>query len=404
MQNISNNFSVNINNNRCVGFKGKTTPKAINNNLKQDSFESSVEKQKKKGLTKLQKWGIALGTTAALGVVAFYALRGRFNISKQLAEHIDFQEAKTIEEAIEFGKKHLGIKSYKGFGEKDLEVINWFNEGLVNTSNAMKGKLNGPNRIVYRSLGEIDTIAGVNRLGDFELNRDYFNSLDDLLNKAVAGYEKKLNKFDETQILSLKESLAKFKEGKISTLKDKLYLVRSLNYVDRQVNRGSIKKILEVMNDESARNVLIEKGIIQPDGKYKLFGTDILIDLTEDSLKGTDPHIREMITSELLSKSGYKFKYKEQTVFRTIYHELGHLQDSYTPYGKNTTGVQNFADKLKNWENKADFGTALEVSEYASTSPSEFVAEVFAELMSGNKLSDKVMELYAKYKGVIPKP
>ena len=158
------------------------------------------------------------------------------------------------------------------------------------------------------------------------------------------------------------------------------------------------------MNDESARNVLIEKGVIQPDGKYKLFGTDILIDLTEDSLKGTDPHIRMSIESELLSKSGYKFKYKEQTAFRTIYHELGHLQDLHTPYGKNTTGVQDFADKLKNWESKADLGTAIEVSDYASTSPSEFVAEVFAELMSGNKLSDNVMELYAKYQGVIPKP
>ena len=80
------------------------------------------------------------------------------------------------------------------------------------------------------------------------------------------------------------------------------------------------------------------------------------------------------------------------------------MQDTYTPYGKNITGKQSFADKLKNWENNADFGIALEVSDYASTSPSEFVAEVFAELMSGNKLSDEVMKLYAKYKGVIPKP
>lgn len=403
MQNISNNFSVNINNNRCVGFKGKTTPKAINNNLKQDSFESSVERQKKKGLTKLQKWGIALGTTATLGVVAFCALRGRFNISKQLAEHIDFQEAKTIEEAIEFGKKHLGIKSYKGFGEKDLEVINWFNEGLVNTSNAMKGKLNGPNRIVYRSFGEDYTIAAVNKIGDFDINKDYFDNLDDLLNKTISMYEKKLNKFDESKILSLRENVAKFKEGKISTLKDKLALLKNFAYINTQINQGPIKNILEIMKNEKARNLLVEKGVIQSDGKY-LLGNSYLIDLTEEGLKEVDPHLRSVIEADLLSRSEYKFNFKEQSPFRSIYHELGHLQDTYTPYGKNITGKQSFADKLKNWENNADFGIALEVSDYASTSPSEFVAEVFAELMSGNKLSDEVMKLYAKYKGVIPKP
>lgn len=403
MQNISNNFSVNINNNRCVGFKGKTTPKAINNNLKQDSFESSVERQKKKGLTKLQKWGIALGTTATLGVVAFCALRGRFNISKQLAEHIDFQEAKTIEEAIEFGKKHLGIKSYKGFGEKDLEVINWFNEGLVNTSNAMKGKLNGPNRIVYRSFGEDYTIAAVNKIGDFDINKDYFDNLDDLLNKTISMYEKKLNKFDESKILSLRENVAKFKEGKISTLKDKLALLKNFGYINTQINQGPIKNILEIMKNEKARNLLVEKGVIQSDGKY-LLGNSYLIDLTEEGLKEVDPHLRSVIEADLLSRSEYKFNFKEQSPFRSIYHELGHLQDTYTPYGKNITGKQSFADKLKNWENNADFGIALEVSDYASTSPSEFVAEVFAELMSGNKLSDEVMKLYAKYKGVIPKP
>ena len=403
MQNISNNFSVNINNNRCVGFKGKTTPKAINNNLKQDSFESSVERQKKKGLTKLQKWGIALGTTATLGVVAFCALRGRFNISKQLAEHIDFQEAKTIEEAIEFGKKHLGIKSYKGFGEKDLEVINWFNEGLVNTSNAMIGKLNGPNRIVYRSFGEDYTIAAVNKIGDFDINKDYFDNLDDLLNKTISMYEKKLNKFDESKILSLRENVAKFKEGKISTLKDKLALLKNFAYINTQINQGPIKNILEIMKNEKARNLLVEKGVIQSDGKY-LLGNSYLIDLTEEGLKEVDPHLRSVIEADLLSRSEYKFNFKEQSPFRSIYHELGHLQDTYTPYGKNITGKQSFADKLKNWENNADFGIALEVSDYASTSPSEFVAEVFAELMSGNKLSDEVMKLYAKYKGVIPKP
>ncbi len=403
MQNISSNFSVNKNNNHYVGFKGKSSPKIIDNNLKHDSFESSVKKQKEKSLTKLQKWGIALGTTATLGVVAFCALRGRFNISKQLAEHIDFKEAKSIEEAIEFGKKNLGIKSYKGFEEKDLEVINWFNQGLVETSNAMKGKLNGPNKIVYKSLGEKETIAAVNKIGTFEINKDYFSNLDDLLKDVISISEKHFDKFEDAQVLSLRESFANYKDGKLTSLKDKISLLNNIKFMRKQIEKGPINKILEIIQDEKARKILLEKGILQEDETYLLFG-QFPIKLTEEALRGVDPRSRDLLAKELFHESGYKMKFREQSPFRTIYHELGHLQDKFTPVGDNITGLQNFEQKIKNWGNKADFGTALEVSDYASTSPSEFVAEVFAELMSGNKLSDNVMELYAKYKGAIPHP
>ena len=47
---------------------------------------------------------------------------------------------------------------------------------------------------------------------------------------------------------------------------------------------------------------------------------------------------------------------------------------------------------------------ANRISSYASTSPLEFVAEVYSKLISkavngGEKLSDDVMKLYAEYKG-----
>ena len=43
--------------------------------------------------------------------------------------------------------------------------------------------------------------------------------------------------------------------------------------------------------------------------------------------------------------------------------------------------------------------TAGKVSWYAQTSIGEFVAEVYAKLVSGAKLPDDVMALYKKYNG-----
>lgn len=45
---------------------------------------------------------------------------------------------------------------------------------------------------------------------------------------------------------------------------------------------------------------------------------------------------------------------------------------------------------------------ATTISDYAKTNSHEFVAEVHAELMSGHKISDDVMEIYKKYGGSIP--
>lgn len=70
----------------------------------------------------------------------------------QLAENIEFIPAKTIKEAIEFGKKNLGIKKYKNFEEKDIEAINFLNEGFVNASNMMKGKIRLPKKFITMKL------------------------------------------------------------------------------------------------------------------------------------------------------------------------------------------------------------------------------------------------------------
>ena len=126
-----------------------TSQPKISNQPHTDVVELSAKQGLKNRLSNLstaQKIGIGGLIVAGLGALAYVLTRGRVGAVqvKQLAEHIDFKKAKTYEEAVEFGKKHLGIKQYEGFTAQDTEVINWINEGLVNVSNYQKGKLKMP--------------------------------------------------------------------------------------------------------------------------------------------------------------------------------------------------------------------------------------------------------------------
>lgn len=83
----------------------------------------------------------------------------------------------------------------------------------------------------------------------------------------------------------------------------------------------------------------------------------------------------------------------------TIDHEAGHAVNKL-PGSQVFTVLTDDIDK--------EFLALLsdiksEVSEYAQLSPDEFCAELFSGLMEGKRFSPKIMELYKRYNGVIPK-
>lgn len=139
--------------------------------------------------------------------------------------------------------------------------------------------------------------------------------------------------------------------------------------------------------------------------------------------------------------------------YKTIYHEMGHLQDFYknlpeihikqeNPFkgfwkdfkqsmktGKHKpdrAGVEEidnrwggttykgyekllkdepekfkklYPDLYEHLTNPEIQSTAGEISEYAQTSIGEFIADTYAWIVSGKKVPDKVMDLYKKYGG-----
>lgn len=178
--------------------KGATQPvKILNTKLTQPQNDVFVNSDKKSEKSQQQKYTGFGVTSLALATLAFFILKGKSSAVKQIAEHIDFKPAKTVEDAIAFGQKKLGIQSYVDFEKKDLEALNWANEGFVNVANKFKGKLRMPKFIHFTTseqLGE-NAFAGVitegKNAGKFFISKKFFSDPDKYMknafNRAVQG-------------------------------------------------------------------------------------------------------------------------------------------------------------------------------------------------------------------------
>ena len=374
--------------------------------LKHDSVEISAKPNKE--IPKKTKWGIFLGI-GAIGTAVLLILRGKFSKAVELAEHIEFKNATTFKEAIKFGKKHLGIKEYKNFIEQDLDIINWINKGLTQISNKFKGKTKIPKTIEYIE-AQIRTKAQVRRDDEFRykswlgINKNFITNIDRTLALFSLQNFDDFKFFDTKTITNFQKLLKKYKKDGLTNLEYKLKLLNELEIFQNEKSQSPAKLIQKIIKNPEAKQKLIDKGLLYGENhnKYKLFD-QFEIDLDKDLYTQTDPKFVEIIKRIFIKESGYKMKHREQSPYRTIFHEMGHLNNRVRSKNESLTGITTFDQKLNAWGgNKKNFGTAGSVSEYASTSPGEFIAEVFAELVSGNKLSDEVLELYKQLDGIIP--
>lgn len=382
---------------------------------KPDEFVNSNKKPKS---NKNLFLGIGAGLAAAgsIGAVIYLIMHGKVGKATQLAEHIDFKPAQTIEEAIQFGKDNLKIKKYKGFTENDLEVLNFINEGFTNVSNKLKGTIRLPKSIEYKDLKD-STLAQVGPFSkSFELNKNVFGDIDKTIKNVLKPLEESglikvsilennkikhsfLKAFDKDSIEPLILQIANYKCGNCKTLKEKVDLYNSLEVLLNTFNAGTkspFRIIKQLIENPAVKEACQKSGI----------STDL------EKIKTLSLAEQNQIVAQIFAKTGIKaslsFNIKDNSEFHTIYHELGHLQD-IQPRCFDTTDNHNFEyskypKELKKWvDNGADIQTANRVSEYASHGEGEFVAETFAKLMDGAKLPDDVIELYKRVKGpVIP--
>jgi len=360
-----------------------------------DSFESSnlnvnVEK------TSFKEIVSGLACLAAYSVLKLFDRKITEVQTKELEPNIEFKKAETYEEAVKFGKEHLGIQKYRGFSKKDVDAINWVNEGLVNVSNYQNGKLKIPDIISYKNMLDSDTSAYVIAQGDtfanvLHINKRHLKNIDSKIPEELKDSESAINLFSDKSMQRVNELIEKYKNNQMTDLKDKMELYHNL----RQINKRFAKlpyteSINKMLKTPELRQKLIDKGLMV-DGQLKLGKY-----LPTPKTGGMHTVAPKKVYEILSNATGFKFDYKPVGPFNTVYHEMGHLQ--YKNISKYGTGdVNSGKEMLDSWKNRNEFATALSVSEYAATCPSEFIAETFAAMVDGEELSDDVKLLFYKY-------
>ncbi len=115
----------------------------LNNKIQtpQNKIEEKINQFKTKVSPSIVTAGAVLTTVAAIGLLI---AKGKFKQAKQLAEHINFTEAKSMEDAAKFAKETLGVKLNIG---NNLDFANFLNESFVKLSNSMKGKIRLPQKV-----------------------------------------------------------------------------------------------------------------------------------------------------------------------------------------------------------------------------------------------------------------
>ncbi len=133
------------------------SPNAVDKTPQSDTVQLSTKNDK------LKKIGIgaaiAVGV-AGIGTAVYCLTKGKVGSKyvRQLAEHIEFKPATTMDEAVKFAKEQLGVTLKV---EDNLTAANFINELLTNVNNKMKGKSVLPRKIVFnRNLTSADSLEG----------------------------------------------------------------------------------------------------------------------------------------------------------------------------------------------------------------------------------------------------
>lgn len=312
-------------------------------------------------LSKNEKLGLGALALIGIGTAAYILSRGRVGSksAQQLAEHIDFKPAKTIEEAKEYAKDKLGVLI---IDDMSLDVMNYVNESLYRLKNKVpndfkikwiesKGIDGGYNP---DALAQLVAIKNKNIYG-INLSSDYIKNIDKILTEFIAG------EVDRQALVKINVKLQYndfFKKASISNEVSELankfrQNPSSLSFKEKVKLHMGLEDIAEEMD--------------------KLF-----IEHNGDISKVKD--VVNIISSP----------------FHPIIHEQGHILHRINVNNRfqkklDTTIYNEFKNKYSS--------IASRVSEYATESPAEFVAEVYAKTLEGAKFDNDVLSLYAKYGG-----
>ena len=361
-----------------------------------------------------------------LAIASGIATAGLIGLSlltrKRLPKHIDFRPAKTVEEAIKYSKK-LKIKKLEGMElvqeYKNLEAINKANEELVRLNNLNKGDVKMPKILKFVRRFDNRRLAGQYDSQGKEITVQVANV------NGNAG----LNKYIDDFIKLLDSNSMEFKLGS--------NIYRTRTGLNINIEKCFPDEILELYKTYKKQPWLLNRGELDKLNTYLRFIKEQLVLLNEHNytlhllsgLKYKD--ISSMSTIEINKlidsynknpkslKQFYNFFIERKlNELYTLDHEFAHAQFCKKPFlGRFMSKIEKWKgynnllshelkdapDFVKEFFSKEGQFIAGKVSAYARTSVHEFLAEVYAMLVQGNKLDKEVIDLYIKCGGKIPK-
>lgn len=373
-----------------------------------DSFEKQGNTKK---LSTNAKIGIGAGILTVGGLIATAIFTKGKNIKPaNFAEHLDFKPAQTMEEAIAYAKKNLGVEKFD-FGN-DVEMANWVNEGLTNISNRFKGKANMPKELRWSNADELsrhsDSVLGLCNAENARITFSKGN-IDNSITKFKDLVEKTFKPYYENgELMAAFHPGADRKvHGEILDIYDELVKnpsdISRFDAINGRLLISDYCQSLEYFN-KNALDIL----------KNKILNNDVATKIMKDNNISINIKDYENLPKEQLNKKVVKIiatigdstpitetgTLRGNSKFGILYHEMGHYLHK-----------MNRSLKDEMWGNvskkaKEEFITDIKkqdiagkVSSYGKTNPNEFVAECFSALCAGKKLPKDVMDLYKYYKG-----
>ena len=267
----------------------------------------------------------------------------------------------------------------KAQNDMSLEMMNFVNKGLTKFNNATKGKYRPANFIEYSAKSFINEDAdALARVMEYSGDKKYY---------SICFNPKFFENIDKEIAHTINDNIA---AGAISKINGR--------YTFDPLNRSfSIAKETE---DKIAKYL---QGNCTLEEKVELF--HLLDDMTDANIKLFEKYNGDL--NKLQELVGTNITVEKTSPFHVVYHEIGHVYHHLKAPNMlskmrkleelKRSGITDFS--ILNEFNSKYQGIARRVSDYATTSPAEFVAEVYAKMIDGKKFDDEVMALYKKYGG-----
>ena len=328
------------------------------------------------------------------------------NKARKTFEKIEFQPAKTIEEALEYSRK-LGIQQFDLGENQTLEVLNYLNEGFTRFRNIHLGLAQVPARVCFQPAQKGNLMSANPFFKLFNVNQNVYGisnidssikrQLDDILDYfcdiTPDGIDIPPYYSSQVEIDYLKKMIDRYRlNPETFDYGQKVELFTMLEDFSYNLAECFVEPKRFAKRLFSKSSVFSQ---CNPEEKQKYLNEILAAPSRQKAISTLCSALGEYQDSFQLQTSNKKFT--------TLFHEMGHLQDYFhdrvSAKGK-FASEEMYPEALRKWlDDEEKQGIAFSISNYATSGPGEFIAETYSKFLTGEEVPKAARELYIQMQG-----